>query len=226
MEEIWKDAPGYEGRYRVSNMGRVKSLRRFNVWTKKFEPCERILRCSNCGGYLCLGSIRVHRLVAAAFIPNPQNKPCVNHKNGIKTDNRIENLEWVTYSENNLHAYATGLSKMGDDRKSKISNSQKGKTVSEITRKKISKAISGKTPWNKGKHLGKLHRENLSVSHIGKQKYGDNSRARPVLCVETGETFPSISSAIETKGTSRNISACCRGITTTCGGFHWRYADG
>lgn len=122
MEEIWKDILGYEGIYMVSNIGRVKSLDRYidHPITKK-TLLKGVMReiDINSDGYplirLCKNGMSVsrsvHRYVAEAFIPNPLNLPEVNHKNGVKTDNSVENLEWVTRSENQLHAYATGLKK-------------------------------------------------------------------------------------------------------------------
>ena len=103
MNEIWRDVVGYEGLYQVSNLGRVKSLN-YHIYGK-----ERILKPGNSsGGYfvvsLCKNSKRkpfyIHRLVATAFIPNPNNKPEVNNKDENKTNNRVDNLEWMTSKEN------------------------------------------------------------------------------------------------------------------------------
>jgi uncharacterized protein YerC len=110
QKEIWKDIPGFEGKYQVSNLGRVKSfVYRRNKTTIRKLPISnnyyRLLLCKN-GKY---ESFYIHRLIADAFIPNPKNKKYVNHKDGNKLNNDISNLEWVTSAENSHHAWATGL---------------------------------------------------------------------------------------------------------------------
>lgn len=126
--EIWKDVLGYEGLYQVSNIGRIKSMARYIVCGHGGRnKRETILKNQthpqgypqielNVGGKFRL--IKIHRLVAESFLPNPNGLLVVNHINGIKEDNRVENIEWCTHQHNIIHAVKTGLRKVGRGEKS------------------------------------------------------------------------------------------------------------
>lgn len=165
--EVWKDVKGFEGLYRVSNLGNVQSnyKRGMCIGNMKFN--------TGTNGYLYVHlhknkhrkSCAIHQLVATAFLENTENKPQVNHINFIKTDNRLVNLEWATQSENQLHSYRNSsrrsamLGRFGvDNHNSKpvkqmdlmgnivneFSGHREAERITGISSSKISLCVSGK----------------------------------------------------------------------------------
>lgn len=185
--EVWKEIEGYEGHYQISNKGNVVSI-------KNSEPLL-IKQQNHSSGYkqvkLCkpkaISIQKVHRLVAKAFIDNPENKPQVNHINGVKTDNRAENLEWNTALENTRHAFENGLvnvygenhrtSKLTDKEAEFILNNYKSFTLSELSiRFKVSEACV--RDIIKGRRRKKLNANRFNNLDI--------SKSHLVLNIETG----------------------------------------
>lgn len=153
--EIWKDILGYEGYYQVSNLGNVKSLDRVRETLptakkqfKTFNEGRVLIPKESNRGYLRYALTKegktkylsAHRLVAQSFIPNIKDKPDVNHINGIKTDNRIENLEWCTGSENIKHNYVLGIMNQKGDK-----NNCAILTIEQVKEIKV-KLLNGITP--------------------------------------------------------------------------------
>lgn len=183
MEEVWKDIKGYEGLYEVSNLGRVRrcdaEIERKNRWNGKTNLVWKghIVKThtSRRSGYTSVGLckdgvhsvIRLHRVVAQAFLDNPDNLPQINHKDGNKTNNAVSNLEWCTASYNQLHAYKTGLN-----------HGWKSKPVEQYTK------------------------DGVFI-----------------------KSWPDAITAEKTLGI-HNITACCRGVRNSAGGYSWRRPDG
>lgn len=178
--EIWKPVKNYEGLYEVSNIGRVRSLTRYVTnydinnknYSKRLYIGKIIKGTIQKTGYkrviLSNGKQKdykfVHQLVAESFIPNPENKSCINHKNGRKLDNRANNLEWCTYKENNRHAQNTGLWKTVTFNRKPVLNITTGKTY--ISAVEAARDIHKEVPDSKIETIMK----NIKACCYGKQK--------------------------------------------------------
>lgn len=202
--EEWREIEGYEGLYAVSNMGRVANIKRnvlLNPYSIKTGYLQVNLRKDNQGR-----NFYVHRLVAMAFISNPENKPQVNHKNSIRNDNRAENLEWMTAKENinELHRRTTvskSLSKPVLCVESGIiyENANKAAEFAKVDASCIRAVCCGRQKTSAGCHWEYV------LNTEGNRNGGDttNYAYKKVQCVETGVIYNSVSEAAKDTGMTR-----------------------
>ena len=170
MNEIWKDIQGYEGLYQVSNLGRVRN--------SKNKLMKTYLRNGYCRIDLSKEGKRskhsIHRLVATTFIPNPENKPQVDHINTVRNDNRVDNLRWVTPKENmNNPITRNKIVEITSSEEFRVKMSKIGKGKPNIkNRKKIVCITTGKefNSVEEGAKFYNMHASSLSYNLRGKTK--------------------------------------------------------
>lgn len=255
---MWKDIVGYEGLYKISTRGQVMSMH-----YKNMPEISAILSPMNSSiGYLrvCLykntvaKTIFVHQLVAKTFIPNPYNKPFVNHKDGNKTNNYVENLEWVTPKENTVHAIQAGLLSLKSPMKGRFGAlNPKSKPILqyELNGNFIKKwdSISDAARYyncansSLSSCINKKHKTShgfMWVAYDGHSPIQDK-----IASAETGglgykikidqysldnkylKTWASVNSIVTelSLGSHQSIINCCNGVTKSVGGYIWKYSN-
>ena len=231
-KEVWKPVvlldtgEDYTGLYEVSNIGRVRSLDRIDSNGHKLKG--RILKGFNNNGYLIIDlykdnnrkKYRVARLVAFAFVDGYFEGAEVDHIIPVANGGKDiwTNLRWVT-SKENMNNPLTLINN---------SEAQKGKSLSEETKKKISES-------GKGREFSEEHKRKISeslkgriISEESRNKISKTlkGRGKKVICIETGEVFCNSREASDVTGLdSSNISRCCKNKRKTCGGYHWEYYE-
>ena len=225
--EEWRDIVGYEGLYQVSNLGRVKSLRRNKLLSPRVgsKGYLSVALCKD-GGF---DSQRIHRLVYCAFIGDIPINMELDHINTIKVDNSLSNLRLVTHKENmnNPLTRKTLSGKVGN------LSPNYGKKLSLETRAKISAfLLSDKNP-RRGNPLSKEHRENISKANKGKPlpQCAIDKKSKAIIQMSLdGEFIKEWKSGTviqrELGYSKSNICNCCKGKLKHIYGYKWRYKDG
>lgn len=250
--EIWKDVIGYEGLYKVSNLGNVKSLDRIVPFgsTKRIVVGKILKPVLSTSGYnkVCLPeNMYVHRLVLMAFVGLNESKTHVNHINGIKTDNRLDNLEWVTVKENLHHSkevlgnenYLKG--RYGNDNPFSKKVVQVDKITGDIIKRFDSIADAEKETGASGVSSSCIEKSNIAGgfiwvfeskihtinSRIEKYKKSINSHRKVLQYDLNGNEiaiFDSISEAVRITGIKyTRIYKCCSGERSHTFGFVFKY---
>jgi len=168
--ERWCWIKGYEGRYKISDYGKIESyMKRCQYYWKQDKIGKLITPNKDSNGYYQISlrlnnsvkTNKIARLVSQAFIPNPLNKPQVNHKNGVKTNNHYSNLEWVTNSENILHAY-------------KVLGNGGGAGRGESH-------YAAKLTWEQVKEIRKLYKKGIIIKLLGNKYEVSNTNIRQIV---------------------------------------------
>lgn len=240
MEEIWKDIEGYDN-YQISSLGNVRKITKNGFTHIKCSPrgSQKTSKTKEkyMGVTLSKNGTRkgfsVHRLVAEAFIPNPNNYPLINHINGIKDDNCVCNLEWCTIKQNIQHAY--DVLNMRNHYGSIKQYSKEGEFIKEYDSvREASREL--------GIHFGNIvkcanKQRNVAGGYVWRFNLDDtssnvykNKRDKRVVMLDKNGTrimtFDSITEAsLYLNKNQHTIASCCQGITNTAGGYMWRFLE-